>query len=177
MQGQSDVTIQHKIVTFRYHLISTLFFVILGLLLTVIACCAVILLLNVFGMQIEYITIGIMAIIFLLGGGIIIAHVTTRRLPEKYRERYLPAWLPLLVTLGLWVVVLLLTGVSRFKMIVFSIPAIFTLVFLISFLIFERQSESRPKPVDKKFTIIMISITLLTSVVICVMTLLNINIL
>ena len=188
MQESRD-NYQHKIVTFRYHLISTLFFAALGSMLTLIAYCAVIFVfLNILEIFTELIWLEGMCALFLVGGAVMTAHVATRRLPETYKERYLPAWLPLMITLGSWAICFLLAGGSAVSMmkgfalpfiilnfthiivvlfaaltnnlwLILISPIIFNLTFLTAFTIFERRKESRPMKFDVKALRIPIIIT------------------
>lgn len=190
MPDESTTQIQHKIVTFKYHLVSTVFFVGLGSFLTTLGCSAVIMLLNALGIQTNYGLLGILWFVFLTVGACLIAHVATRRLPEIYWQRYLPAWLPLIITLASWGICYLLAGGSSEAMfkwygapfvilhftyvipilfismmekvwLIFVMPFIFNLTFLIAFIIFERQKSSRPPKIDKKFILYIILIILI----------------
>lgn len=195
-QPKENINIQHKIVSFRYHLISTLFFVGLSSLLTLIACgVCIVVFMNMLQIGISSFMIIFICIFALALGAFLIAHVATRRLPETYRDRYLPAWLPLLISLVAWSVCFLIAGGSQAAMlgglmipyvvlnctyaitymfaslagniwIVFAPPIIFDIVFLISFTIFERHPKSRPMKVDKKFLLIMILIVAVCTAVI-----------
>ena len=194
MQNQPD-NYQHKIVTFKYHLISTLFFAGMGSLLSLIAYGAIIsVFLGILGIQPSFALLIFLCAICLLVGSVLTAHVATRRLPETYKERYLPAWLPLMITLSSWAICFLLAGGSPIEMMKgFIIPFIilnftyaplaifiplintiwiallpplfFNLVFLISFAVFEQRPDSRPMYTDWKFT----GIAALTAVVFSVM--------
>lgn len=189
MPDESNTQIQHKIVTFKYHLVSTVFFVGLGSFLTTLGCSAIIMLLNALGIQTGYHLLGILWAVFLIGGACLIAHVATRRLPEIYWQRYLPAWLPLIVTLASWSIGYLLAEGSSEAMfkwfgtpfvilhftyvipilfiimmekiwLIFAMPFIFNLTFVIMFIIFERQKSSRPPAIDKKFILYIMVIIL-----------------
>lgn len=191
-QPNENTNIQHKIVTFRYHLISTLFFVGMSSLLTLIAYSVVIVVfLGMIGISPNYAVFGAILLFALSFGAVVAAHVATRRLPESYRERYLPAWLPLLISLGSWAICYLLAGGSNIAMmsgfitpfvifnltyiisvlvailtsniwIVFAPPIIFNLIFAIAFTIFERRPISRPKPIDKKFLLVITLVIVLS---------------
>ena len=192
MQDQPE-NYQHKIVTFKYHLISTLFFAGFGSLLSLIAYSAIIyVFLGMLSISPSFALLIFLCAICLAIGAVLTAHVATRRLPETYKERYLPAWLPFLITLISWAICFLLAKGSPIEMmkglitpfiilnftyaplaifvpfvetiwIVLLPPLFFNLVFLIAFAIFEQMPDSRPLYTDWKFTGIIASVAVVFS--------------
>jgi len=186
---------QHKIVNFKYHLISTLFFAGLGSLLSLIAYGAIVMVfLGILEISPSFALLIFLCVICLLVGAVLTAHVATRRLPETYKERYLPAWMPFLTALISFAICFLLAKGSPIEMmrglitpflilnptyaplaifipllgtiwIVILPPLFFNLVFLIAFAIFERREESHPVYTNWKFTGIIASVAVMFSVI------------